>query len=205
MWVGYDEGDEGDEVTQVIAELAKVALAAAGVTAVGLVGTGVWLSLYYRPTPAAGNPYSSSTASDTVQLVDWVRFAHLWTARLFMVSLLVVLALAVIRVLREARPAMGAVLAGAACVLAGAGLFTGRMLPFDQLALWAVTPGDSLSGYRPFFGDQIRFVIVGGVEADAPNVAVALVIHALLLPALLLGVALGARLVARSSRPSRRA
>lgn len=197
MWVG---DDESDEATQVVAELAKVALAAAGVTAIGLVGTGVWLGLFYRPTPAAGNPFTpSGTTSDAVPLVDWVRFAHIWTARLFMVALLIVLALAVIRVLLEARPAMGAVLAGAACVLAGAGIATGRLLAWDQLALWAVTPGTATTGYRPFFGDQTRWVIVGGAETEPSNVVVALAAHAVLIPALPLVVSFLARLLKRSS------
>ena len=42
--------------------------------------------------------------------------------------------------------------------------FTGYLLPWDQLALWAVTVGTNMMGYTPVFGDQVRFVLLGGVE-----------------------------------------
>ena len=42
--------------------------------------------------------------------------------------------------------------------------FTGYLLPWDQLALWAVTVGTNMMGYTPVFGSQVRFVLLGGVE-----------------------------------------
>ena len=40
--------------------------------------------------------------------------------------------------------------------------FTGYLLPWDQLALWAVTVGTNMIGYTPVFGSQVRFVLLGG-------------------------------------------
>ena len=39
--------------------------------------------------------------------------------------------------------------------------FTGYLLPWDQLALRAVTVGTDLRGYRWLVGDEVRFVLAG--------------------------------------------
>ena len=52
--------------------------------------------------------------------------------------------------------------------------FTGYLLPWDQLALWAVTVGTNMMGYTPVFGTEVRFVLLGGVEIGSRD-AVAMV------------------------------
>ena len=42
--------------------------------------------------------------------------------------------------------------------------FTGYLLPWDQLALWAVAVGTNMMGYTPVFGQDVRFVLLGGAE-----------------------------------------
>ena len=37
--------------------------------------------------------------------------------------------------------------------------FTGYLLPWDQLALWAVTVGTNMMGYTPVFGGSVKFVL----------------------------------------------
>ena len=49
--------------------------------------------------------------------------------------------------------------------------FTGYLLPWDQLALWAVTVGTNMMGYTPVFGSQVRFVLLGGVEIGTRDAA----------------------------------
>ena len=39
--------------------------------------------------------------------------------------------------------------------------FTGYLLPWDQLSLWAVAVGTNMMGYTPVFGNQVRFVLLG--------------------------------------------
>src|SRR5207342_61024 len=39
--------------------------------------------------------------------------------------------------------------------------FTGYLLPWDQLAFWAITVGTSIAGYAPLMGEQIRFLLLG--------------------------------------------
>ena len=45
--------------------------------------------------------------------------------------------------------------------------FTGYLLPWDQLSLWAVTVGTNMMGFTPVFGDQVRFVLLGGKQIGA--------------------------------------
>ena len=42
--------------------------------------------------------------------------------------------------------------------------FTGYLLPWDQLALWAVTVGTNMMGYTPVFGGQMRYALLGSKE-----------------------------------------
>src|SRR5579872_745850 len=39
--------------------------------------------------------------------------------------------------------------------------FTGYLLPWDQLAFWAITVGTSIAGYAPVFGKEVRFLLLG--------------------------------------------
>lgn len=77
----------------------------------------------------------------------------------------------------------------------GSAQFTGHLLPWDQLALWAVTAGGGMNGYRPMFDDRVRFVLMGGTEVGTDTVVRWLGIHTLVLSPLaaLLVVALWRR------------
>ena len=60
--------------------------------------------------------------------------------------------------------------------------FTGYLLPWDQLSLWAVTVGTNMIGYSPVIGSQVRFVLLGGVEIGAPTLLRWYVLHVLMFP-----------------------
>ncbi len=40
--------------------------------------------------------------------------------------------------------------------------YTGYLLPWDQLAYWAVTVGSEIAGYTPIVGSQVRTILLGG-------------------------------------------
>jgi len=40
--------------------------------------------------------------------------------------------------------------------------FTGYLLPWDQIAIWAITVGTNLAPYTPILGDSVYKVLVGG-------------------------------------------
>ena len=52
--------------------------------------------------------------------------------------------------------------------------FTGYLLPWDQLALWAVTVGTNMMGYTPVFGSSVKYVLLGS-QGDQQRDAAALV------------------------------
>ena len=60
--------------------------------------------------------------------------------------------------------------------------FTGYLLPWDQLALWAVTVGTNMMGYTPVFGQEVRFVLLGGAEIGSETLLRWYVLHVLFLP-----------------------
>lgn len=64
--------------------------------------------------------------------------------------------------------------------------FTGYLLPWDQLAYWAVTVGANIASAAPLIGDKIRFFLLGGNEIDQNTLLRFYVLHCLVLPTLVL-------------------
>jgi quinol-cytochrome oxidoreductase complex cytochrome b subunit len=60
--------------------------------------------------------------------------------------------------------------------------FTGYLLPWDQLALWAVTVGTNMMGYTPVFGTSVKYVLLGSKEISNETLLRWYVLHVLLLP-----------------------
>ena len=62
--------------------------------------------------------------------------------------------------------------------------FTGYLLPWDQLAYWAITVGTSIAGYAPVVGAKLKYLMLGGhiVGQDALTRFYAL--HVIVLPAI---------------------
>ncbi|MCY3946918.1 MAG: cytochrome bc complex cytochrome b subunit [Anaerolineaceae bacterium] len=63
--------------------------------------------------------------------------------------------------------------------------FTGYLLPWDQLALWAVTIGASMAEATPLVGEQVNLLVRGGPEMGANGLLRFYMAHVLLLPVLL--------------------
>jgi len=63
--------------------------------------------------------------------------------------------------------------------------FSGYLLPWDQLALWAVTIGASMAEATPVIGEQVNLIFRGAPELGANGLLRFYLLHVLLLPALL--------------------
>jgi quinol-cytochrome oxidoreductase complex cytochrome b subunit len=63
--------------------------------------------------------------------------------------------------------------------------FTGYLLPWDQLAFWAITVGSSIAAYPPLMGDTIRFMLLGGQEVGQGALLRFYVLHVAILPIVL--------------------
>jgi quinol-cytochrome oxidoreductase complex cytochrome b subunit len=63
--------------------------------------------------------------------------------------------------------------------------FTGYLLPWDQLAYWAITVGTSLAAYVPFIGEQVSQLLLGGNQVSSATLLRFYVLHVALLPTVL--------------------
>src|SRR5215470_5372957 len=64
--------------------------------------------------------------------------------------------------------------------------FTGYLLPWDQLAYWAITVGTNMASAAPLIGDKIRFLLLGGNQIEQNTLIRFYVLHCFFLPVLVL-------------------
>ncbi len=121
----------------------RVALALAAFLFVVLGASGAWLWWNYRP--------------DRDQ---WVRAVHQVAAVGMLIVAVGLLVLAILR--RRQLRLPGVVAAVGVFVTVGAAYVTGRLLPWDGLALHAVTAGDDLAGVGAAFGPEVAVVAIDG-------------------------------------------
>ena len=143
---------------------------------VGLLAvTGAILYFVYRPSPS--QVWIQMTGVDRpMGLPEWTRLLHHWIAILTVPTALVAGMLSSLRLVTRRRwqePAAAAGLLVAALV----GLATGFRLPWDQLALWAVTRGDIYVGYGSLLDGDVRFVLTDRGEEAPATVITWLVVH----------------------------
>ena len=142
--------------------------------------TGIWLMFYFRPTELA---YVDIQALQTdIAFGSLVRNMHRWGAHL----MVLVVFLHMSRVFyhgaykapREFNWVIGVILLLLTLLLS----FTGYLLPWDQLAIWAVTVGGNMAGYTPVIGAQAKFGLFAGLEATTSTLLRFYVLHVLFLP-----------------------
>ena len=64
--------------------------------------------------------------------------------------------------------------------------FTGYLLPWDQLAYWAVTIFTSMVSYIPIVGNQMSTLLRGGSEVGAETLSIFFAIHVGILPVIII-------------------
>ena len=62
--------------------------------------------------------------------------------------------------------------------------FTGYLLPWDQLAFWAITVGTNIAGSAPVLGPKTRFWLLGGFEVGPDSLIRFYTLHVIGLPLL---------------------
>ena len=60
--------------------------------------------------------------------------------------------------------------------------FSGYLLPWDQLAIWAITVGTNMAKYAPVVGPFTRYVLLGGRTVDQGALIRFYVLHVIALP-----------------------
>jgi quinol-cytochrome oxidoreductase complex cytochrome b subunit len=177
----------------------SVLLTALTIEGAVLLVTGVALFFLYRPSASqAWNDVFTGSSAAGVRLALALRAIHWLASRL---AVLTAFATAVVLVLDSGdrtRRWLDTTAGVGIVVVALAASFTGFLLPWDQLALWAVTVGSDLKGYRPLLGPAVRFVLIDGTEVSRAAFVKWLLVHVLLL-----GPMLGALLVVAWHRGER--
>ncbi|RME72021.1 MAG: DUF4405 domain-containing protein [Chloroflexi bacterium] len=152
-----------------------------------LLVTGVMLMFAYTPSPAQA--YNDILNLQTnVWFGQLVRNLHHWSGN----AMLVVAFLHMLRVFftggfREPRQFNWIVGITLLLLTVGAN-FTGYLLPWDQLAYWAVTVGTGLVEYIPLVGKWIQTVILGGPEVGAATLLNFYGLHIALIPIAMLSL-----------------
>jgi quinol-cytochrome oxidoreductase complex cytochrome b subunit len=148
-----------------------------------LAGTGALLLLAYEPSAERAYGSVLSLRDDTA-IGGFVRNIHFWAAN----SLVLVAVLHLLRVFytgafhapRRFNWVIGLLLL--ALVLASN--FTGYLLPWDQLAFWAVTIGTGMLEYVPLVGPTLETALRGGPEVGPKTLSIFFVLHIAILPIL---------------------
>lgn len=147
--------------------------------------TGILLRFYYEPFPQKA--YDSILhLQNNVLFGQLIRNIHHWCG----VFLVIISFLHLLRTFftgafqssRKINWLVGLFL----LVLVIASNFTGYLLPWDQLAYWAVTVGTSLLNYIPIIGPSLRSVIIGGDEVSSSTLLIFFNFHTAVFPILIL-------------------
>ena len=146
-----------------------------------LVLSGVYLMFFYVPSP--GSAYTNiQTLQAEVAFGQYVRNVHRWSAHLMVLAVVAHMGKVFYRGAykppREFNWVIGVVLLTLTLLMS----FTGYLLPWDQLALWAVTVGTNMMGYTPVLGPQVKFVLLGGQVIGTNTLLRWYVLHVLMLP-----------------------
>ena len=159
-----------------------------------LVVTGILLMFYYRPTTI--HAYQDiKDLTFAVTLGRLLRNMHRWAAHLMVVAVI----LHMVRVFltgaykppREYNWVIGVLLLVMTLFLS----YTGYLLPWDQLALWAVTVGAQMAANTPIVGNEgpfrlplitpgndARFLLVGGTVIGDATLIRFYVLHCVAVP-----------------------
>ncbi len=147
--------------------------------------TGVILMIYYVPTPAGA--YTS-----VLEIMSEVPFGNLMRDlhRLGAEATVIFTFLHMMRTYftgsykkeRSFTWLTGVILLGITLFLS----FFGYLLPWDQLAYWAVTIGTSMGEAAPFIGTELNLLLRGAPDIGAGGLLRAYLLHVILLPLLAL-------------------
>jgi quinol-cytochrome oxidoreductase complex cytochrome b subunit len=146
-----------------------------------LVFTGVLLMFYY--VPSVERAYTTMKEIQlSVPLGQFTRNMHRWAAH----AMVLVVVLHMVRVFytgaykppREFNWVIGVFL----LLLTLGASFTGYLLPWDQLAYWAITVGTNIAGYAPVIGEATKTILLGGRAVGQDSLIRFYTLHIAVLP-----------------------
>jgi quinol-cytochrome oxidoreductase complex cytochrome b subunit len=150
--------------------------------------TGIYLMFFYRPAADIGGALAYADMENiktNVIFGDLVRNIHRWGAHLMVISVFLHMArvfyTGAYKPPREFNWVVGVILLLTTLLLS----YTGYLLPWDQLAIWAVTVGQGIAGYSPLVAKQVQFLLFAGTAVGPDTLLRFYVLHVLALPFLL--------------------
>jgi len=146
-----------------------------------LVVTGVLLMFYYRP--AVPQAYRDMKELEfVVTSGSFLRNLHRWSAHAMVLFVFLHMARVFFsgayRPPREFNWVIGVLLLIATLLLS----YTGYLLPWDQLAFWAITVGTNMAQAAPLIGPRFRFLLLGGNVIGENALVRFYVLHCVVLP-----------------------
>ena len=146
-----------------------------------LTVTGLYLMFFY--VPAVSRAYQDILSiENSVAFGTLVRNMHRWAAHLMVLTVF----LHMIRVFyhgaykppREFNWVVGVVLLLLTLLLS----FTGYLLPWDQIAFWAITVGSQMATYAPLLSRESSIFLLGSIEVGQTTLLRFYVFHVIFLP-----------------------
>jgi len=146
-----------------------------------LVITGTLLMFFYRP--AVPQAYHDMKDIEFVVFTGmFQRNLHRWAAHAMVALVFAHMALTFYRKAyrppREFNWVIGVLLFVGTVLLS----YTGYLLPWDQLAYWAVTVGTNMAGATPWLGDWIKRLLLGAGRIGESTLIRFYVLHCVVLP-----------------------
>jgi quinol-cytochrome oxidoreductase complex cytochrome b subunit len=146
-----------------------------------LIATGILLMFYYHPSV----PQAYRDMKELQYVVDdglFLRNLHRWAAHLMVfgafLHMLRVFYHRAYRPPRQFNWVVGVVLLLLTLLLS----YTGYLLPWDQLAFWGVSVGTNMIKEMPYFGENVRFLVLGGNTVSENALLRFYVLHCVVLP-----------------------
>ncbi len=143
--------------------------------------TGLYLMFFY--VPSISDAYQDiQSIESAVAFGSFTRNMHRWAAHLMVLTVF----LHMIRVFyhgaykppREFNWVVGVVLLFCTLWLS----FTGYLLPWDQIAFWAITVGTQMAQYAPILGPETGFFLLGGIQVGGDTLLRFYVMHVIAFP-----------------------
>jgi len=151
----------------------------------GQIATGLLLCVYYQPTPERAWE-SVRYITGQVPFGWWIRSLHKWGANLMIVAvslhLMRVFFTGAYRKPREANWIVGVTLLLITLVLG----FTGYSIVYEQLSYWGATVAAKITEAVPLIGPGLARTLRGGEQIGAPTLSRFFILHAAILPSVLL-------------------
>ena len=154
-----------------------------------LVTTGIFLAMYYKPTPLEAYK-SIEHIMIAVPMGSLVRSVHHWAANMMVAAVMLhmmrIYFMGAYKKPRELNWVVGIFLLLTTTTFG----FSGYLLPWDQLAFWATKIGTGIAGSVPIIGGYLSLILVGGTDIGAETLTRFFAIHVLILPIAIAGLLL---------------